>query len=140
MSTPQRCARRILRDAARTLTLRDLWISVDEEGLDAPTCPDLYEDGESYLVHLAVDTYSRTADLSVRWWRAGDYDDGIVYQPAGAVAARDDITDATWGDESLRYVGGVSRAARARLATIIESALRERGYDPAGYSIGGDPR
>ena len=139
MST-QSTARRILRDASRHISLADLWVSVDELGLDAPTCPDLYEDGESYLVHLAVDTYSRTADLSVRWWRADDYDDGIVYQPAGAVAARDDITDATWGDESLRYITGVSRAARARLATIIESALRERGYDPTEYSIGGDPR
>ena len=70
------------------------------------------------------------ADLSVRWALA---DGGAIYADA-------DIANAGYGDVSLRRVGGVSRAARARLAAIIEVALRMRGYDPTAFSIGGDPR
>lgn len=133
----QSTARRILRDAARTATLGDLWIATDEEDLEAPDpagSPDLYdEDGIYTLVYLWVDTTSRVADLSVRWVLA---DGSGLYQAADEL----DVDGAGYGDVSLRYVGGVSRAARARLAAIVEVALRERGYDPAAYSIGGDPR
>ena len=132
----QSTARRILRDAARTATLGDLWIATDEEDLEAPDPEgnlDLYDDGLYNLVYLWVDTYAHTADLSVRWVLADGSD---LYQAADEV----DVDGAGYGDVSIRHVGGVSRAARARLAAIIEVALRMRGYDPDKFSIGGDPR
>ena len=137
MRTPQNVAqataRRVLRDAARTITLPDLWIATDEEDLTPPHPegePDMYDNGLWVFVYLWVDTTARVADLSVRWALAS----------GGATYADADIATAGYGDVSLRHVTGVSRAARARLATIIEHALRARGYDPADYSIGGDPR
>jgi hypothetical protein len=135
MSTSQVIARRILRDAARTSTLRDLWIATDEEDLTPPDPegnPEDYAPGPWTSTYLWIDEAARTADLSVRW--ATDGDGG--YQ----AAADPDDPDAAYGDVSLRYVTRVKRADRARIAALIEFTLKEAGYDPAEFSIGGDPR
>lgn len=133
-SKPQVIARSILKDAARTITLRDLRIATDEEDVAPPDPegnPEDYDPGPWTCIYLWVDTTARMADLSVRWATAGD---------GGYQAAADpDDPDAAYGDVSLRHVR-VKRADRARITALIEFALKEAGYDPAEFSIGGDPR
>lgn len=132
---PQAAARRILRDAARVATIRDLWIATGEDELTPPDPtgnPEDYEPGPWTCTYLWVDTTARTADLSVRWATAGDGG----YQ---AAADPDDPT-ASYGDVSLRHVTRVRRADRARIAALIGFLLEQAGHDPAEFSIGGDPR
>ena len=133
-SKPQVIARRILKDAARTATLRDLWIATDEEYLTPPDPegnPEAYEPAPWTCTYLWVDAVAHEADLTVRWATNGD---------GGYQAAADpDDPDAAYGDVSLRHVR-VKRADRARITALIEFALKEAGYDPAEFSIGGDPR
>ena len=134
-SKPQSTARRVLRDAARTATIHDLWIATDEEDLTPPDPagnPEEYDPSPWTLVHLWVDAVHREADLSVRWCTGA----GGAYQ---GVAEADDPA-ATYGDVSLRHVTRVRRADRERITAIIEVALAAAGYDPAAFSIGGDPR
>lgn len=135
MSTPQMTARRILRDAARTATLGDLWIATDEEDLEAP----------DPAGNPTSTTTASTPSCTCGWTRRPTWltcRSGGSWPTAATSTSADevDVDGAAYGDVSMRHVTGVSRAARARLAAIIEVALRMRGYDPDEFSIGGDPR
>ena len=125
---PQAAARRILRDAARTATIRVT--------LDAGNA----RDGEVRLAgRVIAQRYSRDGEVILD--PAAVIVDGEFAATGGYQAADDpDDPTASYGDVSLRHVTRVRRADRARIATLIGFLLEQAGYDPAEFSIGGDPR
>lgn len=125
MSTPQQIARDYLREFVATCAPEDMHLVTDESDLWMQAS----SDGLTLESYLWVDTVSQVADLTVRWV-AGP---GETYQSA----EDNDMLGADYGDVSLRHMQSLPARVRLRVLRIVAQVLRDAGYDPDMFSIGG---
>lgn len=135
MSTPQGTARQHLRQVARTWTTEDLadLPVYDEEpySLDDSAHYHYRYKSESTLYmseYVWVDTTTRTATLTVRWYTDST---GNVY-----AAPWETDCAADYGDVDMAHTSRISAAHRARVAEGVRAALEaDWEHDWSGFTI-----